>query len=158
MARTVGLAGSLGGLWLLLSGYYHDPLLLGLGVVSVILTVYIARRMGVVDEEGFPMQTLPRALAYWPWLLIEIVKSNIAVLYVLAQPRMPVRLSVQSVKPTQKTDLGRVVHANSITLTPGTVTLAVAEDEIIVHALTEASAAGLHTGEMDRRVTAIEGR
>ncbi len=158
MARTIGLTVSLVVLWLLLSGHLHEALLLGLGAASVLLTVYIAKRMGVIDAEGFPMQTLPRALAYLGWLLWEIVKSNVAVLRVLAQPRMPVRISVQCIQPTQKTDLGRVIHANSITLTPGTVTLAVAEDKIIVHALTEASAAGLHTGEMDRRVTAIEGR
>jgi len=59
--------------------------------------------------------------------------------------------------PTQATELGLVIHANSITLTPGTITVEIAAGEFLVHALTREGAAGLAGSEMDRRVTAFEG-
>ena len=61
------------------------------------------------------------------------------------------------VECTQRSDLGRVVFANSITLTPGTLTLDVRDGRVLVHALTAETAEGLQTGEMDRKVTALEG-
>ena len=57
---------------------------------------------------------------------------------------------------SQETELGQVIYANSITLTPGTVTIAIDKDIMVIHALTVGSATGLQTGEMDRRVTAME--
>jgi multicomponent Na+:H+ antiporter subunit E len=89
--------------------------------------------------------------------LWEIVKANIDVARVLIERRMPTDISVINVKATQKSELGRVIYANSITLTPGTVTIALDDDILIVHALTTGAAEGLNTGEMDRRVTAVEG-
>ena len=61
------------------------------------------------------------------------------------------------VPATQKTEIGQVIYANSITLTPGTITLDVRNNEMLVHALTSDTAAGLQTGDMDRRVTRLEG-
>lgn len=158
MVRAACLTVVLAVLWLLLSGHFHETLILGLGVLSILFTVYIARRMNVVDEEGVPLELFPRVIAYWGWLMVEIVKSSIHILRVLVQPSMPLSITVEIVETTQKTDLGRVVHANSITLTPGTVTIEIDENKFLVHAITDSSAAGLHSGDMDRRVTAVEGR
>jgi len=157
LVHSVSLAGVLCVLWLLLSGHFHEPLLFGLGIVSVVAVVFISRRMDVVDHEGHPIHLSWRALLYWPWLLWEIVKANIDVARVLIERRMPTDISVINVKATQKSELGRVIYANSITLTPGTVTIALDDDILIVHALTTGAAEGLNTGEMDRRVTAVEG-
>ena len=157
MLRALSLAGVLAVLWLLLSGYYDQPLLLGLGVASVIAVTFIALRMDVADREGFPIHLTWRGLFYWPWLLWEIVKSNFDIALVLIRPRMPIDLSVFNVKASQKTELGRVIFANSITLTPGTVTIALEDDVLTVHALTAGSAEGLNAGEMNRRVTSMEG-
>ncbi|MGF1640211.1 MAG: Na+/H+ antiporter subunit E [Rhodospirillales bacterium] len=157
MIRAISLAGVLAVLWLLLSGYVHEPLLLGLGAVSVAGVAFIARRMDVIDHEGHPIQLSSRALLYWPWLLKEIVLANIDVAKVLIRWRMPLDIAVFNVKASQRSELGRVVYANSITLTPGTVTLALDDDILTVYALTTGAAEGVNSGEMDRRVSALEG-
>ena len=69
---------------------------------------------------------------------------------------MPIAPRVFRVKTSQRTELGQVIYANSITLTPGTVSINLFDDEIEVHALTVAGAAGLEEGTMDRRVTELE--
>ncbi len=79
MLRAASLAIFLSLLWLLLSGYFTEPLLLGLGVASVLSVVFITYRMGALDPEGHPVHLIPRALVYWPWLLKEIVMANIDV-------------------------------------------------------------------------------
>ncbi|MCH7936209.1 MAG: Na+/H+ antiporter subunit E [Proteobacteria bacterium] len=142
-------------LWLLLSGFFAT-LLLSLGVVSVAFVVWIAHRMDVIDHEGHPIHLTLRALFYWPWLIVEIIKANIDVAGAIVRRRMPVNPSVIEVKATQETELGQVIYANSITLTPGTVTIDIDKDIMIVHALTRNAAEDLESGEMDRRVTALE--
>ena len=155
MLHALSLGLVLYGLWLLLSGYFQ-ALLLSLGAVSVIAVVWIAHRMDVIDHEGHPIHLTVRAILYWPWLLVEIVKSNIDVAKVIIRRKMPISPSVIEVKATQETELGQVIFANSITLTPGTVAIAVDLDIISVHALTREAADGLQSGDMDRRVTAME--
>jgi multicomponent Na+:H+ antiporter subunit E len=142
--------------WLLLSGIY-TPFLVCAGLACSVVVVLFARRMDLVDHEGHPVHLAPRALlGYWPWLLKEIVKSAWDVSKIIVHPRLPVSPTVVRVKYTQKTDLGRTVFANSITLTPGTISIEVGNDEILVHALTRSGADSLAEGEMDRRVTAFE--
>jgi multicomponent Na+:H+ antiporter subunit E len=154
--RSLSLGVSLFVLWLLLSGHF-EPLLIILGIVSCVLVVVIAHRMDVIDHEGHPIGLTPRILLYWPWLLWEIVKANIDVIRRLIDPKLPISPTIVRVKATQKTELGRVIYANSITLTPGTVTIDVEGHELVVHALSREGAEALETGEMDRRVTSFEG-
>lgn len=155
MLHVISLGLVLFGLWLLLSGYFVT-LLLGLGVASVAIIVWIAHHMDVIDHEGHPIHLTQRVLLYWPWLIKEIVLSNIHVARVIVSRDMPIRLSLLKVRSTQKTELGQVVYANSITLTPGTVTIEVDKDILCVHALTRGTADNLMSGEMDRRVTDLE--
>lgn len=143
-------------LWILLSGYYDEPILLAMGVVSVVLVVLVSRRLDIVDHEGHPAHLSIRGLLYWPWLMKEIVKSSIDVSLVILHRRMPIRPSVFTVRGTQRSDLGLVIFANSITLTPGTVTMELEGDLLTVHALTAAAASGWEESEMNRRVTAFE--
>lgn len=156
MLNVVSLAAVLYGLWLLLSGFLHEPLLLGLGLVSVCAVVFIAHRMDVVDREGHPIHLSHRFFVYLPWLLWEIVKSNVAVAKVILSPRMPLSTSVMTTPGSQRSDLGLTIYANSITLTPGTVTLSIDENVLSVHALTTDAAEGVASGEMDRRAAAVE--
>ncbi|MGD8430744.1 MAG: Na+/H+ antiporter subunit E, partial [Ectothiorhodospiraceae bacterium] len=120
--RTVSLIITLAVLWLLLSGHF-EPLLLFFGLVSVLLVTWLAARMALADYEGHPVHLFWRAAVYWVWLLKEIVVANIDVVRCVLSPRLPISPTVFDVRSTQKTDLGRVMFANSITLTPGTVTL-----------------------------------
>ena len=152
-AFSMGLV--LFGLWLSLSGFF-TPLLLGLGIVSVIAIVWIAHRMDVIDHEGHPIHLTLRAFLYWPWLVKEIVLANIAVARVIISRNMPIQPAIISVTATQETELGHVIYANSIILTPGTVTIDIEKDNLKVHALTLDAANDLKTGEMDRRVTSME--
>lgn len=142
-------------LWLLLSGFFTG-LLLGLGAVSIILVVIITIRMDVIDHEGHPIHMGPKAIRFWPWMIKEIILSNIDVARRIISPKMPIHPKVITVKASQKSDLGRAIYANSITLTPGTVSMSIEGDEIQVHALTMESAQALEEGEMDRRITDME--
>lgn len=143
-------------LWLLLSGHWNDPLLLGLGAVSAALTVFVAWRMEGLDHEGVPSAVALRALAYWPWLLWQIVLSNLAVARCVLNPdRIAPRMAWVPV--SQSTDLGKVILANSITLTPGTISVQVDGGHILVHALEPGSIHDLFGGEMDRRADWVEG-
>ncbi|NQV83256.1 MAG: Na+/H+ antiporter subunit E [Rhodospirillales bacterium] len=155
MLHTISLSLALFASWLLLSGFF-TPLLLGLGVASVVLIVWVAHHMDVIDHEGHHIHLTKRAFTYWPWLITEIVKSNFHIARAIISRDMPIQPSILKVRSTQKTELGQVVYANSITLTPGTVTIGVNKDIVTVHALTQGAAGDLQTGEMDRRVTNME--
>jgi multicomponent Na+:H+ antiporter subunit E len=146
----------LAAIWLLLSGLFK-PLLLVLGTLAVMLTVVLAKRMNIVDAESNPVMATLRYVRYWPWLLVEMVKSSIDVARRVLSPEMPISPTVFEVRSTQKTAVGRVVLANSITLTPGTVTMDVDGDRIKVHALSRDTVDYVLSGEMDRRVTRAEG-
>jgi multicomponent Na+:H+ antiporter subunit E len=157
LSRPISLGIFLAVLWLLLSGYFEKPVILAMGAVSVLFVVLISLRMGVVDREGHPVHLSVRGFLYWPWLLKEIVKSSIDVSKVILQRRMPIHPSIFVVRGTQRSDLGLVIFANSITLTPGTVTIALDGDLLTVHALTTAAASGWEESETNRRVAALEG-
>ena len=129
------------------------PLLIILGVVSCLLVLYLAHRMDLIDHETHPMHLHPgRLLAYWIWLLKEIFRSNVGVARIIVNPNLPISPKVFRVKTSQIDEIGQVIYANSITLTPGTVSMEVSDNEIEVHALTNEAAEELQTGEMDRRV------
>lgn len=156
MARSIGFLLTLYAFWLLLSGMF-TPFLLAAGAGCVLGVFLLARRMHVVDREGFPIHLALRALfSYWPWLVKEIIKSAWDVSRRILDPRLPISPTLVEFAPTQKTDLGLVVHANSITLTPGTISVEVAPGRFLVHALTREGAAGLAGSEMDRRCTELE--
>ena len=141
-------------LWLVLSGHY-GPLLLSLGAASCALALWIALRMDRIDGEAVPLAVrVGPWLRYLVWLGVEIVKSNLAVARVLVDPRLPIRPSVFQVEATQRTLLGHVFYANSITLTPGTVSIDLHGDAIDVHSLLEPDFDTLR--EMDRRVSGLE--
>lgn len=144
------------GFWLLLSGYF-TTFLMAAGFGSALAVVWFARRMDVIDAEGHPIQLGWRIVAYWAWLSKEIVKSAWEVSRIIVNPRLPISPTLVRFRPTQKTTVGLVVHANSITLTPGTITIDARPGEFLVHALTRAGAEGATSGDMDGRVTACEG-
>ncbi len=142
-------------IWLTLSGFF-EPLLLILGLISCVAVVVIAHRMDVIDHEGHPIHLGWRILAYWVWLVWEIVKSNIEVARRILNPALPISPCLIRVKASQSSELGHVIYANSITLTPGTVSILVEDRTVLVHAVAQEMAEDLQTGEMDRRVTAVE--
>jgi len=153
--HAVSLAIVLTVVWWLLSGYLL-PLILALGAGSILSVVWIAHRMDTVDHESHPLHIAVRDFTYFPWLLWEIVKANLDVAKAILTGGDAIRARLMVVKATQLTEVGRVAYANSITLTPGTVTIAAKEDVLTIHALTPVAYEGLESGDMDRRVTAME--
>ena len=155
LRHAVSLSVFLFAIWLALSGHY-TALLLVFGVLSTLFVVLLAIRVELLDREVVPVLLKPRALLYWLWLGGEIIKSNIDVTRRILDPKLRISPRLIRVKATQRTDLGRVTYANSITLVPGTVAISVEGDEITVHALTGEIAADLERGEMDRRISGME--
>lgn len=158
MLRTISLALFLFAFWLLLSGHYTVWLVAAGGIISILLAL-VARRFGFADEEGHPVGRLLGGLAYWPWLAREIVKSAIGVTRIILDPKLPISPQLFHTKVSARTPVGIATYANSITLTPGTITVEIdrAQDRFLVHALTREGAADVEAGEMDRRVARFEG-
>ena len=156
VSHLITLFVSLGAAWLLWSGYYTG-LILSLGLASVVLTLYLARRLGIVDGDTNFWRLGPRLFVYWAWLLWQILKANIAVARIVLSPRMRISPTLTRTPASQRSDLTKAIYANSITLTPGTVSLEIDENGILVHALTRADAAAVNDGGMDRRAAALEG-
>ena len=151
MRQILPLAPGLAVLWFLLSGH-TEPLILAFGVLSVVFVSWFAARMKVIDGESYPFTLIPRLSTYWLWLLLEIVKSSVDTARRALGPKSAVQPVVFDAPATQRTDLGLVIHANSITLTPGTVSLELDEGTIRVHALHEDVAKDAIESGMNDRV------
>lgn len=122
------------------------------------IVVAIAMRMDVVDREAVPVHLTFYIGWYWVWLLWEIVKANIDVTKRVLMPSVGISPTMVRIKASQKTDLGLVTFANSITLTPGTISVDVeADGHILIHSIAREGTEGIEGGEMDRKVTALEG-
>ncbi|MCW5725276.1 MAG: Na+/H+ antiporter subunit E [Maricaulaceae bacterium] len=137
MLYGAGLGVVLAILWITLSGYLDKPLLLWLGAGSVAFAVFLTVRMRILDRETVPYARLPRLLFYYVWLGGQIFAANVAVLRAMLRPSIDITPRLTRVPAGQRTELGRTVFANSITLTPGTVTVEVEEDGFLVHGLNE---------------------
>jgi multicomponent Na+:H+ antiporter subunit E len=155
--RIAALVVTLFAFWLLLSGVY-TPFLLAAGLGASLAVALLAWRMEVADREGHPIHLTPGALAYWPWLIKQIAISGWRVSKIILDPRLPISPTLVRFKPSQESAVGLVTHANSITLTPGTLTVEAGHDEFLVHALTREGAQAVVDSEMDRRVRRLEGR
>lgn len=155
MLRLIVSALGLFALWLLLSGVYK-PLVVGLGAASSVFAAAMLERMNRLDGHrlGSPVRPV-RAIGYFFWILKEIALSNIAVARIILTGKGQ-RPNFFRVPLTQKTELGAVIFANSITLTPGTLSVEVEEDSLWVHAIGYADDTMEALAEMDRRVSAVE--
>ena len=127
------------------------------GVVSAVICVMAAIRMRTADREGHPTEFLLGAVTYFPWLITEIAKSGWSVTKVVLHPRLPISPTMTIVRASQRTAIGIASYANSITLTPGTITVGVNGSDLTVHALVNEGALDLEAGGMDRRVSQFEG-
>ena len=136
--------------WFMLSGH-TEPLLIGLGIASTLLSVFLSQRMNIIDRESYPFHLSARLLRYYLFLGKEIIIANIDVIKKILNPRS-ISPEVFTLPASKQTDLAKVIYANSITLTPGTITLELSGEEIKVHALSKGAADDLKTGNMARAV------
>ncbi len=137
--------------WMLLSGYF-TALLLSFGVLSVALVVWLVARMDRADNERRIIYPTPRLIGYWGWLLWAVVKANIDVAKRIWHPDLPIDPNWSRLETKVSTPLEKTFYANSITLTPGTLTTNVNEDHFMVHALSQDGIRELREGEMERRI------
>lgn len=152
---TISLIIVLALIWLGNSGLYNG-LLLSMGAVSVLFVVFVAHRLDVVDEESQPLHVSRGILFYWLWLFKKIIQSNIQVIKRIWIGPKSISPVVMQLRMSQKTDMGKTIYGNSVTLTPGTVTLDIENSVMTVYALTYNSIKYLQGGEMDRKVKQLE--
>ncbi len=150
------LALVLAGAWVLLSGIIQ-PLLLGLGLASVLAVVWLKARADRADRNPAPFALRTGRLpGYLLWLSWEIVKSNIDVARRILSPGLPISPSARWLPASQRSELTRVIYANSITLTPGTLSIDLEDGRVEVHALHEGSLDALERGEMNARACRLD--
>ena len=157
MIRTMLTAVFLFALWLLMSGVYKD-LIVWFGVASSIIAVYVVRRMdNAADVDRLEIRLKPlEMLRYLGWLMVEIAKANWAVTKTIMTPVMPIRQHFFTVPVSQTTELGQTIYANSITLTPGTISVEIEDGRFWVHALSYSDDDMGALADMDARVTRVE--
>lgn len=153
----VALAVLLAAAWLLWSGLYK-PLLLALGLISCVLVLVIAQRMRLFDTDILELRFLARLIRFWGWLGREIVRSSLEVTRSVLSPKLPISPSVAEFDTCCEHPVDRALLGNSITLTPGTLTLSIDGRRFVVHSLTESGARDIMAGEMDRRVGELRRR
>jgi len=138
-------------IWLLLSGHY-TTLILSLGVLSVLAVTWFVWRMDRVDGELGVLPMRPRLLNYLLWLMWQVVLSNIDVVRRIWDPTLPIRPTWQRLDIKVTSPLAKMLYANSITLTPGTLTTDVREDHFMVHSLTSEGIDELRKGKMEKQI------
>ena len=143
--------------WWLWSAH-TETLIVIFGILSLSLTLYLFNRMDRESGDSYPYTLGIRPIFYLPYLIKEIIKANLDVAKIVLSPKMKISPKMFKTKASQKSVVGQVVYANSITLTPGTITLDVRDGEFLVHALTEQAAEGVLSGDMDRKVSKLEGK
>lgn len=150
--RIAVVAVALSVLWLLWSGH-RSLFMLSVEAVAILLVVVLSARMRTIDQESYPFEIAGEVLRYLPWIVWQIVLSNLAVSRMILRPNMRLKPVLVSIPANQATVIGRVIHANSITITPGTISLDVTETSILVHALHESMDP---TDNLDARLCRLE--
>jgi multicomponent Na+:H+ antiporter subunit E len=140
--------------WLLWSGMYK-PLLLSLGALSVAITMILAYRMRFFKVRVYALRFSLGIMQYWGWLFVEVIKSSLVVAGEVLKPTISVKPKLVRIPRASRSDFQTMMLGNSITLTPGTITLDVDDDVILVHALTKDGADDLLAGTMAKRVDAF---
>ena len=144
------------GFWILLSGKF-DLFHLTLGVISSGLVSFMSADLFMYESKSSNrLATGGRFLLYVPWLLYQIVLSTLHVTFLALHPKMKDQIdpTIVTFKTKLKTDIARVALANSITLTPGTITIRIEDQIFYVHAISRKAAAGL-PGEMEDRLAKV---
>jgi multicomponent Na+:H+ antiporter subunit E len=143
--------------WLALSGHFTTWMVF-LGVLSCVGVLALSIRMGIVDMERMANTIGWRIAGYFPWLIVQIVKANLDVARRILAPGCPISPTLVRIKALQKSDVGVTAFANSITLTPGTITIRAVDGMVLVHGISKEATEDLQEGEMNRRVAALEGK
>ena len=141
--------------WLLLSTFL-DWFHLFFGLLSTALVTLFTYDMVFVNEDrGNNIKKLFRFAFYLPWILYQIILANVDVAKRVLDPKLPIDPGMITFESFLKTDLSRTTLANSITLTPGTVTIDIDDDTFLIHAIAKEPADDLLEGTMERKVAHV---
>jgi multicomponent Na+:H+ antiporter subunit E len=154
MQKALTLFSILLATWFVLSGFF-SPLFIILGVVSCALAVWSQLRLHPDYKSTTSFSHLIQMPAYSIWLIKEIILSSFAVAKIVWQPNITISPVFAWIPTAQRESLSQTIFANSITLTPGTVTVLVRGNQIGVHALSQSGIDDLWKGDMDRRVSKL---
>lgn len=150
--------------WVLISGHYQlKYLLIGAGASAVVtyLTHDLVYNPGLVKTispgAGFTLSSALRLIAYTPWLVWAIIKANIQVAMIIMNPKLPIDPGFLQFKTQLTKKISQVTLANSITLTPGTITVDLKEDTYIIHAIIRGAASDLESALMQNKAGSIFG-
>jgi multicomponent Na+:H+ antiporter subunit E len=140
--------------WLLLSGHY-DFFHLSLGLICSLLVAFLSHDL-LIENISAPkrLRKTRRFVSYVPWLIYQIVLANLHVAYLILDPKA-IDPRIVRFKTRLKSQFSMVTLGNSITLTPGTITMDIIDGEFYVHALSKKVADDLLSGEMERRVAHV---
>jgi multicomponent Na+:H+ antiporter subunit E len=152
MGYAAGLAVAASLLWACLSGRIDDPVSMGFGAIAVVAAVLTAWRIQSLDQEGSPYGNILGLSAYTFWLLGQIAAANISTVRRIIGGRGGISPTLVRFRTQTPPGFARLVFANSITLTPGTVTVEVEDDALLVHALDERAVTAESLAKMERRV------
>ena len=155
MKNTLLLGTLLTLFWLGLSGLY-TVFILVLGLLSILLVLWLNHRMQITDNEILPLKLLIKLPKYWYWLFFQIIKANLHVVKKIWQPTLDIQPQFSTVASPYKHNMTRVIQANSITLTPGTITVCINNNELLVHSLTDKTKQDLHDPAMDIQIKQLE--
>ncbi len=142
--------------WIIWSGLF-DAFHLSLGVISCLIVTFMSHDLLFKRKEfrAGDITEIFRFIMYIPWLIYQIVLSNIHVTKIVLKPDMPINPEVVSYKLKLKKDISIATFANSITLTPGTITAEIVDGEFLVHCIDKKVADDLYTGEMENRIAHV---
>lgn len=155
MKHLIGLITATAAFWLLLSGHYTG-LLLSLGALSIALVAWLAHRMDVVDNEAVPLSASWRLPLYWLWLGKEVLLASFDTIKRIYGGPKALDPALRTIRHNQPSELNTVLYANSITLTPGTMSVRVTDDSILIHTVNAELLDGLEDGEMAQRAKATQ--
>ncbi|MDP3386032.1 MAG: Na+/H+ antiporter subunit E [Eubacteriales bacterium] len=152
------LFGFLFGFWLVLSPRISVESI-SIGLLASFMVTYFSK--SYITDEGelsfFSVGNVKNVITYILRLLLEIVKSNIDVAKIVLSPTMPISPQFVRVPVKPQKDFYKVLYGNSITLTPGTLTVDIVDGEYIVHALTDGAAEDLKNSIIEKHILSIEG-
>ena len=151
--RRLAIFGGLFAFWLVLSGHY-DLLHLGAGLLSSGLVTWLSLEVLRLDTSPRTGASVWRLIRYIPWIFGQVVVASLHVVHLVLRPS-GIRPQIVRFRTGLRSDLAKTLLGNSITLTPGTVTMDIVGDEFIVHALSDHAARELRGGAMERRVARI---
>ena len=146
------------GFWVLLNGKWTTEIAIVGVIVCAALYAFMCAFMGYSPKKEWQIgKRLPKIIGYFFYLVAEVFKSSWGTMVLIWSPEKEIQPRVTSFRTRLKTDAGKVVLANSITMTPGTITVDVQDDLFLIHCLDETFDVGTEGFEMEDRIARIEG-